>query len=212
MPDLTHLWQRFLLAMALLAGLAVGIGATVFGYSNLNPVDIHFSIFVLPSVPVWAVVLVPIGLILIAGTVFHWLDSLHHFSEHMRHRRRVHELEAELARLRAHLDQVLEMPQHSDTVETVKAADTKPSLPAADMASIDAEMATLEPAADDGKMGKAASSGGASKKRAKLLPESKPEETPAPVAAAASAPINGDAKTSEPEVAATASSANDQDK
>ncbi len=202
MPDLTHLWQRFLLAMALLAGLAVGIGATVFGYSNLNPVDIHFSIFVLPSVPLWAVVLVPIGLILIAGTVFHWLDSLHHFSEHMRHRRRVHELEAELARLRAHLDQVLEMPQHSDTVETVKAADTKPSLPAADMASIDAEMASLEPPAEEAKLSKPVASG--SKKRAKLLPDSNLEEP--------SAPANGDAKPAEPEVAATASSANDQDK
>ncbi len=36
MPDLQHLWQRFLLAAALIAGLAVGVGATVFGYSNLS--------------------------------------------------------------------------------------------------------------------------------------------------------------------------------
>src|SRR5438034_41758 len=85
MPDLQHLWQRFLLAAALLAGLALGVGATVFGYSNLNTVDLHWSVVHLNGVPLWAVVIVPITLILIAGTVFHWLDSLHHFTEHMRH-------------------------------------------------------------------------------------------------------------------------------
>src|SRR6266568_6683096 len=113
MPDLQHLWQRFLLAAALLAGLALGVGATVFGYSNLNTVDLHWSVVHLNGVPLWAVVIVPITLILIAGTVFHWLDSLHHFTEHMRHRHRVHELEAEVTKLRAHLDQLLEMPDHT---------------------------------------------------------------------------------------------------
>ena len=73
MPDLSHLWQRFVLASALVVGLAIGA----------------------------------------AGTVYHWMDGLHHFSEHMRHRRRVHELEAEITSLRAHLDHVLEMPDHS---------------------------------------------------------------------------------------------------
>lgn len=203
MPDLSHLWQRFVLALALLGGLAIGVGATVFGYSNLNPVDIHWSVVELRGVPLWAVVLVPIALILIAGTIFHWLDSLHHFTQHMRHRRRVNELEAEVARLRAHLDQVLEMPQHTDGVDAapaaVAAAD-KPSLPAAeDVADIDADMATLESAPDDARTPKAASGG--TKKRAKLLPES-----------AESPPENGDAKPSEPAVVATTSSANDQDK
>src|SRR5260370_32003113 len=32
--------------------------------------------------------------------------------EHMRHRHRVQELEAELVKVRAHLDQLLEMPDH----------------------------------------------------------------------------------------------------
>jgi hypothetical protein len=125
MPDLQHLWQRFLLAAALIAGLALGIGATVFGYSNLNTVDLRWSVVHLNGVPLWAVVIVPITLILITGTVFHWLDSLHHFTEHMRHRHRVHELEAEVSRLRAHLDQVLEMPRG----EALKTEDKK-SLPA----------------------------------------------------------------------------------
>jgi hypothetical protein len=64
-------------------------------------------------VPLWTVVVVPVALTLIAGTIYHWTNSLHHFTEHMRHRHRVHELEAEVASLRTHLDQVLEMPDHA---------------------------------------------------------------------------------------------------
>jgi uncharacterized membrane protein len=162
MPDLQHLWQRFLLAAALLAGLAIGIGATVFGYSNLNTVDIHWSVLHLDGVPLWAVVIVPITLILVAGTIFHWLDGLHHFTEHMRHRRRVHELEAEVGRLRAHLDQVLEMPRG----EALK-AEEKPSLPAADLAATDAEMAAVEPSPEpDTKPARAGKT-----RRAKLIPD-----------------------------------------
>lgn len=87
--------------------------ATVFGYSNLATVDVHWSVFHINGVPLWTVAVVPIALVLVAGTLYHWLDGLHHFTEHMRHRHRVHELEAEVASLRAHLDQVLEMPDHS---------------------------------------------------------------------------------------------------
>ena len=143
MPDLSHLWQRFLLALALIAGLAIGVGATVFGYSNLNTVDLHWSVVQLRGVPVWAVVIVPITLILIAGTIFHWLDSLHHFTEHMRHRRRVHELEAEVSRLRAHLDQVLEMPKTVEAAETAK-VEEPPALPEPEIKTIDAEMPPVE--------------------------------------------------------------------
>jgi len=192
MPDLQHLWQRFLLAAALLAGLAIGVGATIFGYSNLDTVDLHWSVLRLSGVPVWAVVLVPITLILIAGTVFHWLDSLHHFTEHMRHRHRVHELEAEVSRLRAHLDQVLEMPRG----EAVKAED-KTSLPAAELVTTDAEMSGLEgaPEAETKPAEKPAKS-----KRAKLLPEpleaAKPTDngaTAEPVTAAATPDAPNDA-------------------
>jgi hypothetical protein len=192
MPDLQHLWQRFLLAAALLAGLAIGVGATIFGYSNLDTVDLHWSVLRLSGVPVWAVVLVPITLILIAGTVFHWLDSLHHFTEHMRHRHRVHELEAEVSRLRAHLDQVLEMPRG----EAVK-ADDKASLPAPELVTTDAEMSGLEgaPEAETKPAEKPAKS-----KRAKLLPEpleaAKPTDngaTAEPVTAAATPDAPNDA-------------------
>jgi len=112
-PNLNHIWQRFLLASSLLVGLAIGVAATVFGYSNLTTVDVHWSVLHIDGVPLWTVVLVPVALTLIAGTVYHWTNSLHHFTEHMRHRHRVHELEAEVASLRGHLDQVLEMPDHA---------------------------------------------------------------------------------------------------
>jgi hypothetical protein len=118
-PDLSHLWQRFVLAAALVFGLAVGVGATVFGYSNTAPVNLGWSVFHLQGVPLWAVVLVPLGVVLVAGTLFHWFNSLHHFTEHMRHRRRVHELEVEVNSLRKHLDELLQMPGHAETATEV---------------------------------------------------------------------------------------------
>ena len=110
---MSHIWQRFLLTSSLLVGFAVGVAATVFGYSNLASVDVHWSVFHINGVPLWTVALVPVALTIAAGAIYHWIDSLHHFTEHMRHRHRVHELEAELGALRAHLDQVLEMPDHA---------------------------------------------------------------------------------------------------
>jgi uncharacterized integral membrane protein len=107
---LSHLWQRFLLGSALLIGIALGVGTTVFGYDNQTAVNLNWTFFHIHGIPLWTVAVVPVALVLVAGTLFHWMNGLHHFTEHMRHRRRVHELEAELATLRAHLDQVLEMP------------------------------------------------------------------------------------------------------
>jgi hypothetical protein len=138
---LNHLWQRFLLASSLIVGLFIGVGTTVFGYSNLATVDVHWSVFHINGVPLWAVAVVPLALFLIAGTLYHWMDGLHHFTEHMRHRRRVHELEAEVASLRSHLDELLEMPDHSTSKLPDRIATT--ALPAAgngatDVASADA--------------------------------------------------------------------------
>lgn len=115
MPDLSHLWQRFVLATALIFGLLIGIAATVFGYSNTAPVTVGWSVYHFGEVPLWTVAIVPLAFALVAGTLYHWWNSLHHFTEHMRHRRRVHELEAEVRSLRTHLDQLLEMPDHSAT-------------------------------------------------------------------------------------------------
>ncbi|MHB8611882.1 MAG: hypothetical protein ACYDAL_05570 [Candidatus Dormibacteraceae bacterium] len=144
MPDLSHLWQRFLLASALVVGLAIGVVVTVFGYSNLATVNVRWSIFQFAGVPLWTVAIVPLGIVLVAGTVYHWMDGLHHFSEHMRHRRRVHELEAEVAALRSHLDQVLEMPDHSTSRLPQKAVTAETPDPPAELAT----PALAEPAAE----------------------------------------------------------------
>ncbi len=177
MPDLSHLWQRFLLASALVVGLAIGAAATVFGYSNLATVNVHWSVFHVDGAPLWTVAVVPLALVLVAGTLYHWMDGLHHFTEHMRHRRRVHELEAEVASLRAHLDQVLEMPDHSG--KAVKSP-ARVSLPEAD--GMAPELAPLEePAAmtalpEPQAQGKG---GGDRKKRAKLFAAPEPKVEPA---------------------------------
>ena len=130
MPDLTHLWQRFLLASSLLVGLVIGVAATIFGYSNRLAVDVHWWVFHIDRVPLWSVAVVPLAIVLIAGTLYHWMDGLHHFSEHMRHRHRVHELEVELGSLRAHLDQVLEMPDHAISTHPRKSITVEPLPPA----------------------------------------------------------------------------------
>jgi hypothetical protein len=145
---LNHLWQRFLLASSLIVGLFIGVATTVFGYSNLATVDIHWSVFHINGIPLWTVAVVPLALVLIAGTLYHWMDGLHHFTEHMRHRRRVHELEADVASLRAHLDQLLEMPDHSTSKLPDRIATT--ALPAAsngttDITDSDLPSTELEP-------------------------------------------------------------------
>ncbi|GAC1688082.1 MAG: hypothetical protein PVS2B1_09220 [Candidatus Dormibacteraceae bacterium] len=129
MRHLTHLWQRFLLASSLLVGLLVGVGVTVFGYGNKTAVDVHWWAFHIAGVPLWMVAVVPVGVVLVAGTLYHWMDGLHHFTEHMRHRHRVHELEAEVASLKAHLDQVLDMPDHSTSRLSRKAVTVEPLPP-----------------------------------------------------------------------------------
>lgn len=145
MPDLSHLWQRFLLATALVFGLLLGIAATVFGYSNTQSVDVRWSVLHIDSIPLWAVVLVPLAVALIAGTLYHWFNSLHHFTEHMRHRHRVRELETEVATLRGHLDHVLDMPDHSSSRLPDKHVTVEPVAPEPALTP-----ALLEPAASNG--------------------------------------------------------------
>jgi hypothetical protein len=172
-PDLSHLWQRFLLASSLVVGVAIGVAVTVFGYSNLATVNLRWSIFHIDGVPLWTVAVVPLALFLIAGTIYHWMDGLHHFTEHMRHRRLVHELEVEVASLRAHLDQVLEMPDQSTSRLPAKhiVADSQPEEDVAELEP--AEIAALpEPAAAE----TVPPNGSArkSRKRASLAPADEP--------------------------------------
>jgi hypothetical protein len=187
-PDLSHLWQRFLLASSLVVGVAIGAAVTVFGYSNLRTVNVRWSIFQIDGVPLWTVTIVPLALFLIAGTIYHWMDGLHHFTEHMRHRRLVHELEAEVASLRAHLDQVLEMPDQSTSRLPAKrsVADSQPEEDVVEPEP--AEIAALpEPAA-----AKAAPSNGSpteagrrSRKRARLASADQPIAVSVPAETAA---------------------------
>jgi hypothetical protein len=123
-PDLSHLWQRFVLATVLVFGLLVGVAATIFGYSNTAPVNVGFSVLHLKGIPLWTVAIVPLVAVLVAGTLYHWWNNFHHFTEHMRHRRRVRELETEVSALRTQLDQLLEMPAGEPT----KPAPAKPSV------------------------------------------------------------------------------------
>jgi hypothetical protein len=178
-PDLNHLWQRFLLASSLLVGLVVGAAATVFGYSNLASVNVSWSVFHINGVPLWTVAVVPLAIVLVAGTLYHWTDSFHHFTEHMRHRRRVHELEAEVASLRAHLDQVLEMPDQSTstlprkpiTAEALPAVETpEKALPEPDL-----ETAAAAAPADSGESSNAGKKATRSK-RATLALTAEPAE------------------------------------
>jgi len=127
-PNLSHFFQRFLLASALIFGLLLGVAGTVFGYSNTATVNISWSVFRLHDIPLWTVAVVPLVLVLLAGTLYHWWNSFHHFTEHMRHRHRVHELEAEVTSLKAHLDQLLEMPDHATGRPADRPAD-KPATP-----------------------------------------------------------------------------------
>jgi uncharacterized membrane protein len=176
-PDLSHLWQRLLRATALVFGLAVGVAVTVFAYSNTGPVDVGWATLHFNSVPLWTVAVVPLVVALAVGAVYHWINNLHHFTEHMKHRRRVKELEAELASLRSHLDTALEMPDH-DAVETAAVT------PQEEVKPVEPAPAT-EAAAPNGE----AKTAGKARKRPTVLSdtepvavtdsEAKPEETPA---------------------------------
>ncbi len=177
---MSHLWQRFLLASALVFGLLLGVAATVFGYSNNSAVDVRWAIFHIDGVPLWTVTIIPLAVVLVAGTIYHWFNSLHHFTEHMRHRRRVHELEAEVATLREHLDHVLEMPDQSSSRLPAKhiTAEVAPVEPAAAPTAALPEPATAN--------GESRSHRRAARKRAALTTASEPEPAgltdPAPAA------------------------------
>lgn len=185
---MSHLWQRFLMASALVFGLLLGVAATVFGYSNNSAVDIRWAIFHADGVPLWTVTIVPLAVVLVAGTIYHWFNTFHHFTEHMRHRRRVHELEAEVGTLRERLDHVLEMPDQSTSRLpakhiTAEVTTTEPE-PAV-------QAALPEPAASNGDARSQRKTG--ARKRVTLTTASEPET------AVTSEPVTEPDLTSEPE-------------
>lgn len=110
---MSSVMHRFLRGAAFLGGIALGVGATVFGYSNTTAVEIHWWGFSATNVSIGLVALVPLVAGVIAGYVYHLPARMHHFSEHMRHRHLVHELENENKELRRSLDRLLELPDDS---------------------------------------------------------------------------------------------------
>lgn len=117
-------WHRLLRALAFLAGIAVGLGGAIFIFSNVAPVDVHWRIpsaggyvlnWTLNGVSIWLIATLPLVIGVAAGYLYHLPARMHHFSEHMRHRSRVHELEHELKELKSSLDTVLMMPEDGTT-------------------------------------------------------------------------------------------------
>ncbi len=48
--------------------LVIGVAVTVLGYANKTAVDLHWSVFQIDGVPVWMVAVVPVAIVLVAGT------------------------------------------------------------------------------------------------------------------------------------------------
>jgi len=122
---MSSVWHRFLRGAAFIGGVALGVAATVFGYSNTAVVPIHWWGFSATSVSIGLVALVPLVAGVIAGYVYHLPARMHHFSEHMRHRSLVHELEKENKELRKSLDRLLELPDDSVEPRTLKGREPK---------------------------------------------------------------------------------------
>ena len=119
---MSSVWHRFMRGAAFLAGVGLGVGAAVFGYSNSTQVAVHWWRFSFDNVSIGWVALVPLLAGVAAGYVYHLPARMHHFSEHMRHRHLVHELEKENKELQKSLDRLLEMPDDSLAPKALKAA------------------------------------------------------------------------------------------
>ena len=118
--DLAIRWHRLLRALAFVGGLVLGLGAAVFIFSNLAPIDVHWRIpsaggyvvnWSLGGVSLWLLAIVPLLIGAVAGYFYQTPARMHHVREAMRHRHRVHELEHELKQARTSLDQLLMMPE-----------------------------------------------------------------------------------------------------
>jgi hypothetical protein len=140
--EITMRWHRLLRALAFAGGLVLGLGAAVFIFSNLSPIDVHWRIpsaggyvvnLNLNGVSLWLLAIVPLLVGAVAGYFYQTPARMHHVRDALRHRHRVHELEHELKELRTSLDRLLMMPE-----------DGRPAIPAQIMARIEHEVAESE--------------------------------------------------------------------
>ena len=107
------MWHRFLRQIAFWVGFATCAVIVAVIYFNQATVTLSFWRWELTGVNLGLVAVAPLVAGVALGYLYHLPARLHHVSEHMRHRRRVHELERELKDLRKGMDQVLEMPEDS---------------------------------------------------------------------------------------------------
>jgi hypothetical protein len=150
--EITMRWHRLMRALVGIVFFGLGLGAAVFIFSNLSPVEVNWRIpsaggFVVKwsasGVSLWLLAVLPLVVGLVAGYLYQTPARMHHVREALRHRHRVHELEHELKELRTSLDRLLMMPEdgrpaiqaqimapiEQRTAESVDEPDRDPRLP-----------------------------------------------------------------------------------
>ena len=115
------MWHRFLRQIAFWVGFATCAVIVAVIYFNQATVTLSFWRWELTGVNLGLVAVAPLVAGVALGYLYHLPARLHHVSEHMRHRRRVHELERELKDLRKGMDQVLEMPEDTHAFPALEA-------------------------------------------------------------------------------------------
>jgi uncharacterized integral membrane protein len=82
----------------------------LFLYANNTSVTLHFWRWDFENVSLGLVALLPLAAGVATGYLYHMPARMHHLGEHMRHRKRVHELEKEIEQLKRAMDGLVEMP------------------------------------------------------------------------------------------------------
>ncbi len=108
---MSYLWQRFIHFLIFVIAVAIGIGLTVFVYSNTTSVNLDWWQLHMTNVPLGMVALVPLLIGVILGYLYHVPSGLHDFSQSVRKSHRIHELERQNKELQHQLDRLLAMPE-----------------------------------------------------------------------------------------------------
>jgi len=121
--------HRFLRLSAFLAGLLVGGLSVLFAFDNQGRTALAVGGWTFAAIPLWAVAIVPLVVGIAAGYLYHAPARMHHFTEHMKHRSLVHELQKDKEELSRSLDRLLAMP-NDDTPALAAAAAARDVTPA----------------------------------------------------------------------------------
>src|SRR5947207_5429781 len=139
---MSYLWQRFIHFLIAVIFLAIGIGLTVFVYSNTTSVNIDWWQFHFTNVPLGMVALVPLLIGVVLGYLYHVPSGLHDFTQSMRKSRQIGELEHQIKELQQQLDRVLGMPDDTAPTMATPMAPVMPAPVAAHPAGHEARAAT----------------------------------------------------------------------